>query len=124
MSISIRTHATIATILALALGSLACANAPTAELTESRSALRAAEEVGAAEQPSAAYHLELARDQIDAAEALIEDGGDNEYKSARRMLERAEVDAELAVSLARAADVRQEAEEARARVEELQSNSQ
>lgn len=45
----------------------ACASVPAQTLTDSESAVRAAEEVGAADQPQAQYRLSLAREQIAAA---------------------------------------------------------
>jgi hypothetical protein len=54
--------------------------------------------LGAANQPKAQLHLQLAREQIGMANASIRDG-DNE--KADRMLVRAKADAELAIALTR-----------------------
>lgn len=110
-----------AVLVAAIVPTFACASAPTRQLTESKAALRAAEEMSGQENPKAAYHLKLAKDQIAAAEQLIDGGeGDNdEMREASRYLERAEVDAELAIAYARSSDLREEARDAWNEVEEL-----
>lgn len=107
----------------LALGLVACAAAPppTHKLSDSKAAVRAAEEVGAGEAPQAALHLKLARDQIASAERLMRD---DENEDARYMLERAEADAELAIALAKAAGERAAAEDAMRKVERLKRQSE
>jgi hypothetical protein len=82
---------------------------PPAKVTQTQSAISAAEAVGAREHPRAALHLKLARDQMAGAEALMRDGDDEE---ARLVLDRANADAELALVLTRSAERRQEAERA------------
>ena len=64
----------------------ACAAAPTAQLGETEAAYRAAQEVGAADQPDAAYHLKLAEDQIAAAKKEM-NGNRKEKRHARDLLE-------------------------------------
>ena len=63
-----------AVLLAAIVPTFACASAPTRQMTESKAAVRAAEEMAGPENPKAAYHLKLAKDQIAAAENLIDDG--------------------------------------------------
>lgn len=96
----------------------ACAGspAPRGALTDAKSAVAAAEAVDAQKNAKARLHLKLARDQIAKAERLIED---DDNKEARRALERAQADAKLAKSLAKAADLRAEVDEAEARLEDL-----
>lgn len=108
-------------MLVAALG-VGCASAqvPTEQLTKSKSAIRAAEEVGAQSQPAAALHLKLARDEVRAAESLIEAG---KTDSAKAWLRRAELDAELALALAREERMRNEASEAARRVQELKQRT-
>lgn len=120
-----RRHIATAVLLAAIVPTFACASAPTRQLSDTKAALRAAEEMSGPENPKAAYHLKLAEDQIAAAEKLIDDGdGDNQdMREARRYLERAEVDAELAIAYARTADLRTDAQRAWNEVETLRGNT-
>lgn len=104
--------------ISLSLPAVACGGAspPTHQLTESNSAIRAAEEVGAENTPKAALHLKMARDHLKNAEALI---AEEEYEDAALVLKRAESDADLALALAREAQARAEAESAMRKVQEL-----
>ncbi len=83
---------------AIAVGSLVvgCGSAAPSS-GGANSAIRGADEVGAESQPQAAYHLQLARDQVAAAERMTANGDD---VAAKRMLMRAQADAELAIALA------------------------
>jgi hypothetical protein len=103
-----------------AVGLTACATAPTHQMGESQATLRAAEAVGAQEHPRAAYHLKLAQEQIASAKPLM-DGDRSDVRDAERLLLRAEVDAQLAMQLARTEDVQAEAKHAWAEVRELQN---
>lgn len=96
-----------AAVLTLALG---CAGAtpPTAARSEAMDAIRAARELGAASSARAAYHLDLAEEQVVRADAMIRDG---RMMEGERWLDRARADAELAAVLAREADVRARADE-------------
>ncbi|SRR6266545_875134 len=98
------------------LGACGGSSPPTHQLTESQSAVRAAEEVGAQNTPKAALHLKMARDHLRNAEALIIE---EEYDDAALVLKRAEADADLALSLAREAQARTQAEDAMRKVQEL-----
>jgi hypothetical protein len=71
---------------------------PTQSLADAQSAERSAAELGAASQPKAQLHLQLAHEQIAQANAAIKDG-DNERASG--LLMRAKSDAELAIALTR-----------------------
>jgi hypothetical protein len=105
------------TVIALAaLGVAACGGAaiPTEQMTAAQAALRAAEVGGAQENPQASLHLKHASDQIESARLLIEDG---ENERALWVLRRAEVDAEVALALAKEQSL---ANEARAAMEELE----
>jgi len=82
----------------------------------SSSGIRAAEEVGAAQVPRAALHLQLAKEELDRARKLNADGDKEEGAS---FLLRAQVDAELAVALSRESTERTEAQAAAARVNQL-----
>lgn len=89
---------------------------PTARLASSEAAIRAAQEVGAQNEPKAALHLRLAQEQRDKAQALVKDGRNED---AERLLMRAEADAELAVALAREASTRADAQKTIDDVQEL-----
>src|SRR5687767_14562656 len=96
----------------LALGLVAgcgASSVPVGASTDARSAISAAEAVGAENQPQAALHLKMARDQVRQADAMIRNG-DNE--EARLVLQRAKVDAELALALSREAQMRARAQQA------------
>jgi hypothetical protein len=82
---------------------------PQESLTAAQASVKGAEVGGAAEEPKAQLHLKLANEQIAKAKMLIEDG-DNE--EAARVIERAQVDAELSLALAQQAKSLQEAKDA------------
>jgi hypothetical protein len=67
-------------------------------MAESEAAVRAATELGAKGTPAAAEHLQMAKDRMEKADALSQKG-DN--AAAKRLLEEAKADAELAVLLTR-----------------------
>ena len=86
----------------------ACASAlaPTERLVGAQAAPRAAEEVGASQYPRAEYHAQLAREQLDRARKLIADG---DQARADIILQRATVDAEVALAVAREGAAKQAA---------------
>jgi hypothetical protein len=92
--------------LALAVG---CAAAVSDErLGATDSSIRAAEEVGAGKLPQASLHVQLAKEENESAQKLINQG---EIKRAEGQLLRAQADAELAMALAREQPVLVEAQE-------------
>lgn len=98
-----------------------CASAPpTQRIEASTSAIRAAQELGAERVPTAALHLQLAKEQSEHAKKLIEDG---KHEEATLLLMRAEADADLAVALARADVEGKKASEAQNRVQELKGQN-
>ena len=101
-----------------AFAAIACGGAavPQEALTAAQADVKGAEVGGAAENPKAMLHLKLAKDQIAEAEKQIKDG-DNEQ--AARTLDRAQADAELALSLSKAAKAQSEASEANDQVGQL-----
>jgi hypothetical protein len=103
---------------AACLSSCSVAKYPPANAAPSRSTIAAAQRSGAASVPGAAAHLKLARDQLSIAERLIDDSKNDE---AYLMLQRADADARLALSLTRDVTLSREAEFALQRVQELQS---
>lgn len=94
-----------------------CASVPRSQLTDTQAAITAAEALGAQQEPEASLHLKLAREQLDEAQEFIDEGENNR---AATVLERAELDAELAMALARKAEVYNEAQMAWNEVQELQ----
>ena len=96
----------------------ACGGAPVPHetLTAAQADVKGAEVGGAAENPKAALHLKLAKDQIALAEKQISDG-DNE--EAKRTLIRAQADAELAMALAKEVKAQSDASEASEQVGKL-----
>jgi hypothetical protein len=97
---------------------LACGGAaiPQDSLTAAQADVKGAEVGGAADNPQAALHLKLAKDQIEAAQKQIKDG-DNE--AAARTLDRAQADAELALSLAKESKAQGDASDASEQVGKL-----
>lgn len=93
--------------LAIVLGA-SCAStssAPSEKSESSSASIRAAEEVGANHTPSAALHLQLAKEQFEQARQLA--SSDKEHSE--RLLQRAQADAELALALARSETEKAEA---------------
>ncbi|HET6612059.1 MAG TPA: DUF4398 domain-containing protein [Kofleriaceae bacterium] len=93
--------------------------APTKEFTEAKSAVRAADEVGAKSVPEAALYLKMARDNIATAERAV-NADDND--SARLYLKRAQADAELSIALAKESAAREKAETAMRKVEAVRAD--
>jgi hypothetical protein len=91
----------------LALVFLGCSTVqiPTDRLTSSEASIRGAEEVGANGVPAARLHLQLARDQTETAKKMAENGDER----ALLVLSRAQSDADLALELAREANVHKDA---------------
>lgn len=81
----------------VALTGCASLQIPPEKLERSEAAIRSAEEVGAAKVPAAKLHIQLARDQTEAAKKLAASGDTR----ALLVLDRAQSDAELALVLAR-----------------------
>lgn len=93
---------------------------PPAKAADTQSSISAAAAVGADQNPQAALHLKMARDQLKQAQGLIEDGKDEE---ARLVLERATADAEVALMITREAQAAANLKKARGDVEALQSGN-
>jgi len=84
------------------------------------SAIRAAEEVGAADISSASLYLQLAKEELQKA-TVFEANGDKEQSES--MLARAQVDAELAVALSHSEVDKTESANALERVKILRQNN-
>jgi hypothetical protein len=106
------------TLAGLAACAAGCGGAavPTHARTDAVAAVRSAETIGAASTPAAAYQLELARGELERADALIHQG---QIDEARRLLERAKVDADLAVALRREDTTRATAIEAHQQIDQM-----
>lgn len=73
---------------------------PQESLTAAQASVKGAEVGGATEDPRAQLHLKLANEQIERAKKLI---ADDDNEEAARVIERAQVDADLALALAQQA---------------------
>jgi len=108
-------------LIFIAFGIAGCGSSPeVVDREASTSAIRAAQEVGAKDVPSAALYLQLAKEQLDKAEALAAKG---EKKQAESMLLRAQADAELAIVLSHGDKDKTEATAALERVRKLRQNN-
>jgi hypothetical protein len=106
-------------IVAFALTACAEAAPPKEHLATSMAAVKTAESAGASNEPAAAKHLKLAQTQIGQAQKMI---ADEEYEHADRMTMRASNDAELALALAREAQLKRELSTFAAAHPELQTS--
>jgi uncharacterized protein YpuA (DUF1002 family) len=97
----------------------ACAQTPL-RTEGSTSGIRAAEEAGADKVPQASLHLQFAKEELERAKELSAKG---EKEKAASMLTRAEVDAELAVTLSHGDAERLEARAAIERVHQLRQDN-
>lgn len=91
---------------------------PQQQLLDTNAALDSAQEIDAGETPTVDLHIKFAEDQLTLAKSLIEDGKEEE---AKRMLDRAQADAELALAKARTQRSRNSATDAWNEVHELQN---
>jgi hypothetical protein len=100
-----------------------CAGSPSFKQSSeaSKSAIRAAEEVGAVNLPRASLYLQFAKEELEIAKQLAADG---KKEQAASMLTRAEADAELAITLSHEQAEKTEAENAIQRVRQLRDDNQ
>jgi hypothetical protein len=104
----------VCTLLVVACGGSAL---PPAKVADTQSSITAAAAVGAEQNPQAALHLKMARDQLSQAQGLINDGKNDQ---ARLVLERANADAEVALMITREAQAEANTRKAQAEVQGLQ----
>jgi len=109
-------RAAVPLLMTTTLSACASAQMPSAELTEAKSAVRAARAVGVEDAPKARLHLEKANNAIERAKAFVDEDNENE---ARNALARAESDAELALALAEENRVRKELQQAQKTIQKL-----
>jgi Domain of unknown function (DUF4398) len=93
---------------------------PPVKAADTQASISAASAVGAEQNPQAALHLKMARDQLTQAQRLTEDGKDDE---ARLVLERATADAEVALIITREAQASANVKKAQADVDALQNRN-
>jgi hypothetical protein len=98
-----------------------CGTSPALNKEPTTSAIRAAEEVGAASVPSASLYLQLAKEELEKAKVLATNG---DKEQAESMLLRAQADGELAVALSRGDTDRTEATKAIERVRQIRKDNQ
>lgn len=111
-------RAQVLVLCASGLSLFACGGAqpPQARLTSAESAVRAAEVGGAEDIPRGKLHLKYARDQIVEARALMEA---KDHEAADLVLQRAEIDAQYALALARQEEATEEAKTVLEEISEL-----
>lgn len=107
----------LCTLLVVACGG---SSLPPAKVADTQSSISAATAVGADQNPQAALHLKMARDQLGQAQGLISDGKDEE---ARLVLQRADADAEVALMITREAQASENVKKANADVQKLQNGN-
>jgi len=97
---------------------LACGGAPVPHdaLSAAQADVKGAEVGGAGDNPKAALHVKLAKDQIEIAQKQI---SENDNEEALRTLNRAQADADLALALAKEAKAQADAAEASEQVGKL-----
>lgn len=100
-----------AALAALTAVSACATTVPAERMASAQAAIRAANEVGADRTPTAALHLQYAREEFSQAQQLSARG---ESDRARALLARSEADAELSLALAREAGSRSDVRAAEA----------
>ena len=113
----------MAVCILLAAAIAGCSSGPVLNQNSepSKSAIRAAEEVGADKLPSAALYLQLAKEELNHASVLAAAG--NKEKAAS-LLTRAQADAELAITLSHEQSEKMESAQAMERVRQLREDNQ
>lgn len=108
----------LANTLACTLLVVACGGSslPPAKVADTQSSISAAAAVGAEQNPQAALHLKMARDQLSQAQGMINNGKNDE---ARLVLDRANADAEVALMITREAQAEANTRKAQAEVQSL-----
>ena len=106
--------------LLLGLGAAACASVPVPsdQLAAAQANISRAQQMGAAENTDAAYHLRLAEQQLDEGQKLI---ADDDNLEAKYILKRAAADGELAMAIAGYGAASTEADQARMRLQTLRA---
>lgn len=107
-------------VLAIFLGGCATAGPSGESMEATASSIRAAEELGAPRVPEASLHLQLAKEQSQHAKQLVEKGDGAE---AKRLMKRADADAELSLALARSEAASDRAQKAVGKVKTMNTDA-
>jgi len=107
-------------LLLIGAGAAGCSAKEPLHTETSSAAIRSAEDLGATNVPQASLHLQLAKEEMQAATDLNTKGKKDEGTS---LLLRAEADAELAIALSQADAQKTEAQAAMDRVQKLESEN-
>jgi regulator of protease activity HflC (stomatin/prohibitin superfamily) len=112
-----------AVVILLAATIAGCASGPSfIKSSEApKSAIRAAEEVGANKLPNASLYLQLAKEELEGARVLAKEGNKEQAVS---LLTRAEADAELAITLSQEQSEKEESTKALERARQLRNDNQ
>ena len=105
--------------IALGIGCAGAPPVPAQRFSDADTDIRAAQEIGAANNSQGKVHLQQAQDQLDAAKRLNKD----EPAVAARKLDNAQAEAALAKSLTREDATRAEADAVKAKLSALQSGT-
>lgn len=116
-----KTFVSIASLAAAFIAGCGGSAVPLDKLTDAKSTVRAAQEAGAQDTPQAQLHLKMATDELASAQKAIDDK-DNDR--ARLLLNQAQSDADLSLTLARGATDKQAAVAAQARIVDLSKQAQ
>ena len=109
------------TLLPLTVVACGGSTLPSARIADTQSSISAAAAVGAEQNPQAALHLKMARDQLRQAQDLANDGKDDQ---AKLVLQRADADAEVALMITREAEANANVRKTQADVQGLQNRNQ
>jgi hypothetical protein len=116
-----KTIISVASITALCLAACGSAALPIDKLTDAKSTVRAAQEAGAQSTPQAQLHLKMANDELASAQKAIDE---NDGDRARLLLNQAQADADLSLTLARGSADKQAAQAAQAKIVDLSKLAQ
>jgi len=106
----------LTSITALFVAACGSAALPMDKLTDAKSTVRAAQEAGAQSTPQAQLHLKMANDELASAQKAIDE---NDGDRARLLLNQAQADADLSLTLARGSADKQAAQVAQAKIVDL-----
>jgi hypothetical protein len=95
-----------AALVSLAIGCSYTVKTQPGSVNAPNASIRAAQELGAADHPRAAYHLQLAEEELKRSRAYASAG---DAKLATRLAERSSADAELAITIVRSEEAKGEA---------------
>jgi len=109
-----RAMVVVPVVLAAAIAGCASTPIPADKYSNAKAAIKSSEELGADQDPQAALHLKLAREQLAQAKECMKNG-DND--SAKMVLDRAEADGEASLNIARSGKAKVEAQKTVANIQ-------